>query len=85
MAEDTEIKRAVVSRGEENYNSWSIRTKAELVNTNCWKAVEPGFGDAKLTDLNNEQARVNKPACACIFSVVRDSILEDIGDIPLAK
>ncbi|KAJ8895881.1 hypothetical protein PR048_001221 [Dryococelus australis] len=85
MAEDTEIKRVVVLREEENYHSLSIRTEAELVNRNCWKAVEPGFGDAKLTDLNDEQAQVNRKARAYIFSVVRDSILKDIGDIPLAK
>ena len=67
-----------------NYYVWSRRAKAELIERNCWNAIDPGFGDA-VDDMNADQQRVNRKAYAFLLKHVADSYVEDIGDTEIAK
>jgi len=68
----------------DNYYVWSRRAKAELIERNCWNAIDPGFGDA-VDEMNADQQRVNRKAYAFLLKHVADSYVEDIGDTEIAK
>ncbi|KMQ81731.1 gag-pol polyprotein [Lasius niger] len=55
----------------ENYTAWSIRTRAALVQKNCWDAISPGYGDT----LNEVQSKNNEKALTFLFLVVEDQFL----------
>lgn len=66
----------------DNYHTWSIRTKAALVQKGCWEAVVPGYSYAEMTE---DQRKSNNKALTILFLVVEDSYLDDIGTCLSAK
>lgn len=66
---------------ENNYTAWSIRTRAALVQKNCWEAIDPGFGP----ELKDEERKLNDRALTFLFLVVNDEYLDDIADCTRAK
>lgn len=80
MAFNDEFK--ITKLNSENYHAWSIRTKAALVQKNCWEAVDPGYSGSEMTD---EERKHNNKALTFLFLVVEDSHLDDIGTCTTAK
>jgi len=71
-----------IERFRDDENSvWSRRAKAEMIERNCWNAVEPSFSE----DMNQDQLRVNKKALAFLSKHVADSYVEDIGECERAR
>lgn len=65
----------------DNYQSWSIRARAVLVQKSCWEAIEPGY-DRQMSE--NERKK-NDEALTLLFLIVEDTFLDDIGDLPTAR
>jgi len=63
---------------------WSRRAKAELLERNCWNAIDPGFSDA-VDDMNADQQGVNRKAYAFLLKHGADSYVEDIGNTDITK
>lgn len=59
-----------------NYFAWRLRAKAELIQSNCWNAIEPGFGEP----LNTDQERINRKALSFLYKNVSDTYLNDIAE-----
>lgn len=82
MADETRSE-SIPKLSKNNYYVWSRRARAELVERNCWNAVDPGFDDK--VELNETQARLNRKAIAFLLKSVSDAYVEDIGEIHRAK
>lgn len=85
MADDTEYRSNIPRLSHKNYFAWALRAKAELIQNNAWNAIDPGFGEAALADLNVDQQRINRKAIAFLYKNVSDNYLSDIADCTLAK
>lgn len=66
---------------ENNYHAWSVRTKAALMQKNCWEAVQPGYS----LPYTEAQNKTDQKALSFILLSVSDAYLEDIGDCQTAK
>ncbi|KAH7948435.1 hypothetical protein HPB52_022699 [Rhipicephalus sanguineus] len=66
----------------DNYHTWSIRTRAALVQKGCWEAIDPGFSVGAVKE--REKAIDNK-APTFLFLVVEDNYLDDIGTCTTAR
>ncbi|KAL1483377.1 hypothetical protein MTO96_033245 [Rhipicephalus appendiculatus] len=60
----------------DNYHTWSIRTRAALVQKGCWEAIDPGFS---VGAMNEREKAIDIKALTFLFLVVEDNYLDDIG------
>lgn len=76
------VERLKIPRLEENnYHAWSVRTKAALIQKNCWEAVRRGYEYPS----TEAQTKIDMKALSFILLSVSDSYLEDIGECTTAK
>ncbi|KAK9717548.1 hypothetical protein QE152_g23692 [Popillia japonica] len=66
---------------ETNYFPWSVRTKAALIQKQCWEAIDPGYS----APMSENENRVNQKALSFLLLSVSDNYLEDIGECEQAK
>lgn len=66
----------------DNYRTWSIRTRAALVQKGCWKAIDPGFS---VGAVNEREKAIDNKALTFLFLVVEDNYLDDIGTCTTAR
>ncbi|KAJ8876852.1 hypothetical protein PR048_021299 [Dryococelus australis] len=59
-----------------NYFAWRLRAKAELIQSNFWNKIEPGFTEPPNTD----QKRINRKALSFLYKNVSDTYLSDIAE-----
>lgn len=66
----------------DNYHTWSIRTRAALVQKGCWEAIDPGFS---VGAVNEREKAIDNKALTFLFLVVEDNYLDDIGTCTTAR
>ncbi|KAL1484404.1 hypothetical protein MTO96_032610 [Rhipicephalus appendiculatus] len=66
----------------DNYHTWSIGTRAALVQKGCWEAIDPGFS---VGTINEREKAIDNKALTFLFLVVEDNYLDDIGTCRTAR
>ena len=75
-AEEVATQVQLFKLSKENYYQWKAIAEADLVEKNCWTAVDPGYGDDEMTE---DQARINRRARAYLLKHVGKEYIEDIS------
>ena len=83
--EESVTSNAIPKLTNKNYYAWSRRAQAELVERNCWVAIEPGYDGVLVENYNQEQQRTNRKALTFMMKYVSDAYIEDIGEVKAAK
>jgi hypothetical protein len=61
---DFEMKDLIPKLHTVNYYLWPWQAQSGLIERNCWNAVNRGFEDVSVADLNEQRQRTNRKALA---------------------
>ena len=78
-------KDSITKLGSANYYAWSVQVQSILDSKDLWEAIEDGWTEEELEDLDEDDKKKNKKALAFLKKSVEDSHLEFIGHLKSAK